>query len=510
MSVHAKGLENIVKKYLDAHGILVDEAKRDVDVLRSPKKEAERKEEKKVLKNRQKEFKEELKGFLREAFENQDEELQKLLDKSDMVQDQQSGVKMIAELESLMASNKEASIAYSAEIKTAIDEIRKIVDIRDGIIKRYNSTGKITPQMLEAIETAKKQLNDGKTGDKKLKNQMLKDLEFQKEEIIKTANLKKADTHKLMLCASHIDRYREYLYFLNGNRKELSADTRLFLQREKHADLLNAGSGAVRVEQADMPKEIDAEASRKTKDFHKRLTDHINMLEKNKPNSAKEWAEPKDLINELKDYVDGKKNMVSDKAKIFSDKNGLGLFSEDEVLKAEFNEEKTRMLQEMKSSVKKTDEQDEPKLNTRDVMVNVRIKRKYDELESPLTAEQTKAFKEKYPHEGAEDVRSFRVMLKPVRRDIFGKPLPAYEENAKYNTHALEAFISDGQVNKEKNKDPNQEARYFENKKEVLAQLGKDVIDLDLSPEEILHGTLGRNDRYTKSAFRIPEYLYVQ
>ena len=79
--------------------------------------------------------------------------------------------------------------------------------------------------MLEAIETAKKQLNDGKTGDKKLKNQMLKDLEFQKEEIIKTANLKKADTHKLMLCASHIDRYREYLYFLNGNRKELSADT---------------------------------------------------------------------------------------------------------------------------------------------------------------------------------------------------------------------------------------------------------------------------------------------
>ena len=113
---------------------------------------------------------------------------------------------LIRILEDTFGKNTEVSEIFGSQVNTAIDEIEKTLAVRD-----------------ELVEELKKNLEAQKGGGERI------------------GELRKTMRHtndKLILCSAHIDNYKKYLYFLNGNTDSLPKSTVDFLAREKHEELL--------------------------------------------------------------------------------------------------------------------------------------------------------------------------------------------------------------------------------------------------------------------------------
>ncbi|MBO6137536.1 MAG: hypothetical protein J6O71_02895, partial [Lachnospiraceae bacterium] len=109
-------------------------------------------------------------------------------------------------------------------------------------------------------------------------------------------------------------------------------------------------------------------------------------------------------------------SLLTDEAKVFASQNGIELFTPEEIEQAEFNLEKRDMTENFIYT------------NDEDVRTRVMIKRSFNKTDDALSSEQMRAWRKKYGSSGIIDVRSFLLLLEPVKKDIFGNVLPGYEE----------------------------------------------------------------------------------
>ena len=150
-------------------------------------------------------------------------------------------------------------------------------------------------------------------------------------------------------------------------------------------------------------------------------------------------------------------SLLTDEAKVFASQNGIELFTPEEIEQAEFNLEKRDMTENFIYT------------NDEDVRTRVMIKRSFNKTDDALSSEQMRAWRKKYGSSGIIDVRSFLLLLEPVKKDIFGNVLPGYEEADEQNQWLYDNFMT-GEPKKMQN---------------TLYQIAQKVLKLEFTPEQI-------------------------
>ena len=131
------------------------------------------------------------------------------------------------------------------------------------------------------------------------------------------------------------------------------------------------------------------------------------------------------------------KEQLSDSAKLFSARNGLELFSEEEIRQAEFNVEK----QDMQKNWQYTDD--------RDVRLRIIAKKVSHSTDGSVDTKAEQEFIEKtHNNPNHYDSRCYVNLLghlRPVMRDVSGKVLKSSEKNLMENNQAMRDFASGDQ-----------------------------------------------------------------
>ncbi|MBQ7564235.1 MAG: hypothetical protein IJT16_09620, partial [Lachnospiraceae bacterium] len=185
--------------------------------------------------------------------------------------------------------------------------------------------------------------------------------------------------------------------------------------------------------------------------------------------STNDWESVVEPARQLKELAAGlrEKEDVSDEARVFAADNGYDLFSEEEIHKARFNLDQKELIKRFGTADGKA------------VETRLKVLATFEGNRQAFSPEQQNRFNEAFSNTAVqdEDVRSFAWLAKPVKRDIFGKVLKGYEENAAQNTAMLEDYISGD----------------MEKKNRVLKDMAKDILSLDVSPEFFSEKNLTEN-----------------
>ncbi len=142
----------------------------------------------------------------------------------------------------------------------------------------------------------------------------------------------KQTNDKLMLCAEHIDNYKQYLFFLNGNIDVLSKDVVDFLNRGKYDDLLEPVRVKMQLQCAqealNLCDELDHVHVEGEKDetlisqdkFHEKW----RVYQEGKEKAAKykelqeQWDEKREIIKKRADEYAAKKNLMAISTRYFN------------------------------------------------------------------------------------------------------------------------------------------------------------------------------------------------
>ena len=203
MATYAKDLNVLVSRHLNLHGLIIDKDQNGNDRV-NLRKESDNKTERHTQRQQLKEEYDQLhRAFLKKAFEDEDLELAGQFTKNKFVNE--SG-----DLEIVLTEQfkKESDVydLFSPQIEKAIEEIKNTLSVRDDLVEAQK--GNLEQRRMIADRTGSLRRTIRHTND------------------------------KLMLCSEHIDHYKQYLYFLNGNISELREETVSFLIREKQESLL--------------------------------------------------------------------------------------------------------------------------------------------------------------------------------------------------------------------------------------------------------------------------------
>lgn len=214
------------------------------------------------------------------------------------------------------------------------------------------------------------------------------------------------------------------------------------------------------------------------------------------------WSTYLSKAKEVKDFFFGLKDELSDEACVFAEENGFGAYLDknrldDAILRVEKSEymKGYGYSSDMKDS---TDPKvvaeckkirrllgigagdDIEKAIEDEAKLGVVMKRAYSACNNGFTDEQGEIFKNRLGLSDTvdknEDLRCFKGLFQPVRRDIFGRAFPEYEENARENAKILDDYTF-GDKNRADS---------------VLMKMAKRILAIDLSPEKI-------NEEYFKA-----------
>ncbi|MBO6111419.1 MAG: hypothetical protein J6P45_00020 [Lachnospiraceae bacterium] len=234
--------------------------------------------------------------------------------------------------------------------------------------------------------------------------------------------------------------------FDNNKRKFTAANNVLETEEKKVRNALGKEKNkAKRAEYDDKLKDIAARKNSLMKEYG--LTD----------GQKNEWDDSLKAAEELKEFVYGikTKEQVSDEAKIFASDNGLDYFTAEEVHNARLSSEK-KIMADMYGTT------DDTGLETK-----LAVMEAWSGYRNNYSEEQKNSFMTKFPKgETKNDIRCFKAMSLPVKRDVLGNVLPGYEENAKKNDARIEDYISG---------DP-------ERMNKVLKEMAETVLSLDFDP----------------------------
>lgn len=197
------------------------------------------------------------------------------------------------------------------------------------------------------------------------------------------------------------------------------------------------------------------------------------------------WDEHLLLAKEMREYFLGRKEKLGDRAMVFAEANGFAdLLDMKEVDEAAFRLEKEKLTKLLGYPGAEKDEKEIRKLlelGENDDMEKaiedmarrgVILQRTIPADETYLSEEQKEAFRAHFKNNGTgsgEDIRCFGLLCEPVRRDIFGKALPGYEENEKKNQKLLDDYLSGDKARMNS----------------VLKLFADKVLKADLSPEKM-------------------------
>ena len=229
---------------------------------------------------------------------------------------------------------------------------------------------------------------------------------------------------------------------------------------------------------------------------YRRVSKEVGKLEKDytdaRGNAVAEWNSYLPLAREMKEYLYGKTDKISDEALCFAVNNGFGgYFSNEDIDGAAFRVEKKKLMNKLgypfaKNADNKASEKNEKDLrNSLGIAQDADIEEAINDMaqvgvtvqdtifarSSALTPDQQREFEKHFGGSvvNNEDVRCFCMLCEPVKRDIFGNPLPGYEKNAEINARLLEDYLSGDQ----------------ERVNSVLKRMGDMILNIDISKEKI-------------------------
>ena len=202
MAAASEALDDLLKTHLTMHGIniTVDENGSGVSLIKESADKTERHLRRRQLKT---EYDRKYNEFMENNFAHKDTALAKQFLGNKFINESADLINILNET---FGDKKEVTELFGPQVKTAMEEIKKTLAVRD--------------QLLGELKTNY--------------SNMAMDVDG-------SGDLRRALRHtnaKLLLCSAHIDNYKQYLYFLNGDVDSLPKDTVDFLAREKHEDLL--------------------------------------------------------------------------------------------------------------------------------------------------------------------------------------------------------------------------------------------------------------------------------
>lgn len=203
MASAAEGLKDLLDSHLYLHGIKVqadDKGVTHVYMRKEPENKAERHQKRQELKAA---YDQKYQDFMQKTFTEKEYALAKQFADNEFINESQD---LIAALNKTFGEGTEVKELFGPMIEAAMAEIERTLAVRN-----------------ELVEEQRRNLAS-QDGQGRLRDDIRHKL--------------KHTNDKLMLCSEHIDVYKQYLYFLNGNIQELPKSTVEFLVREKHEDLL--------------------------------------------------------------------------------------------------------------------------------------------------------------------------------------------------------------------------------------------------------------------------------